>query len=206
MPTGYTSGILDGKITTFKDYAINCMRAFGATIHMRDEQMDKQYEPRVPSTYYQEHIDESKKKLAKFHNVTDKKIIALSKKDINASIDYYKKKIVEMKSALERYHNILADAHLFVPPTPDHQEIKKFMIDQIATSIDHDCNFDYYEKELKKLESELENLDAKVIRKELVDQAVNDIAYYEKNHNEEVEHCNESNEWVEVFIESIKDK
>ena len=36
MPTGYTAGILEGKIKTFPEFAKICMRAFGAAIHMRD--------------------------------------------------------------------------------------------------------------------------------------------------------------------------
>ena len=47
MPTGYTAGIIDGKTETFQDFAKQCMRAFGVTIHMRDENMDKGYELRL---------------------------------------------------------------------------------------------------------------------------------------------------------------
>ena len=52
MPTGYTGYIVDGDITEFKDFAKLCMRACGATIHMRDEPTDKEYEPRTPSDYH----------------------------------------------------------------------------------------------------------------------------------------------------------
>lgn len=41
MPTGYTAGILDNKITTFSEFALLCSRAFGATIHMREDDLDK---------------------------------------------------------------------------------------------------------------------------------------------------------------------
>ena len=45
MPTGYTAGIIDGKTETFQEFAKQCMRNFGACIHMRDENMGKEYEP-----------------------------------------------------------------------------------------------------------------------------------------------------------------
>lgn len=52
MPTGYTAGILDGEINTFEEFAKTCMRAFGATIHMRDEPLSKTYEPEKTSDYH----------------------------------------------------------------------------------------------------------------------------------------------------------
>ena len=63
MPTGYTAGIIDGKTETFQEFAKQCMRAFGATIHMRDENMDKEYEPRTPSDYHTKALEEAKEKL-----------------------------------------------------------------------------------------------------------------------------------------------
>ncbi len=60
MPTGYTAGILDGKITTFQQFAKQCMRAFGATIHMRDDDMDAEITPRTPSDYYSKEIEKAK--------------------------------------------------------------------------------------------------------------------------------------------------
>ena len=40
MPTGYTADIQDGKITTLREYALSCARAFGALIMMRDDPHD----------------------------------------------------------------------------------------------------------------------------------------------------------------------
>ena len=38
MPTGYTAGILEGE--TFEQYALQCAKAFGALVMMRDEPSD----------------------------------------------------------------------------------------------------------------------------------------------------------------------
>ena len=37
MPTGYTCHIEDGTVTTLRQYALTCARAFGACASMRDE-------------------------------------------------------------------------------------------------------------------------------------------------------------------------
>lgn len=56
MATGFTSGIIDGSITNFKQFATQCIRAFGATLHMRDESLDVEYTPQKVSDYYPNHV------------------------------------------------------------------------------------------------------------------------------------------------------
>jgi len=63
MPTGYTAGIINGETETFQDFAKDCMRAFGATMHMRDDDMDKDYVPRTPSDYHTKQIQSSEDNL-----------------------------------------------------------------------------------------------------------------------------------------------
>lgn len=40
MPTGYTSGVAVGKVTDFREFALQCARAFGACISLSDESSD----------------------------------------------------------------------------------------------------------------------------------------------------------------------
>lgn len=40
MPTGYTAGVKDGTVTDFKAFVMQCARAFGALIDMRDDPSD----------------------------------------------------------------------------------------------------------------------------------------------------------------------
>ena len=71
MPTGYTAGILDGTIKDFPTFAKQCMRAFGATIHMREEPASKEYEPRVPSDYHKQQLGYAMKDLEKLGKMSD---------------------------------------------------------------------------------------------------------------------------------------
>ena len=41
MPTGYTAIIEDDPNCTFEQYLMRCARAFGATVTMRDDPLDK---------------------------------------------------------------------------------------------------------------------------------------------------------------------
>ena len=40
MATGYTYPVVEGKITEFSEFALGCARAFGAFMHMRDDNSD----------------------------------------------------------------------------------------------------------------------------------------------------------------------
>jgi hypothetical protein len=40
MPSSHTSPVQKGEVTSFPDFALDCARAFGATIAMRDMASD----------------------------------------------------------------------------------------------------------------------------------------------------------------------
>lgn len=76
MPTGYTADLVDGKINTVEEYAKLCMRAFGATLHMRDEPLDKQYTTSEPSTYHLDAINDVKKDIERLQSTPIEEIKA----------------------------------------------------------------------------------------------------------------------------------
>lgn len=203
MPTGYTAGILDGKIKTFPEFAKQCMRAFGALIHMRDEDMDKEYTPNVPGDYYKEHIDEAKKVIEEIKTLSDEELISKQRLALETSKEYHLKKIDKANADAKILIDILAEVKLWIPPTPDHAGLKDFMIQQIESTIDFDCKTDYHERALLEIESNLSSLDADTLRKEKLESAQTDLEYYIKNNNEEIERCNKSNKWVTDLLNSL---
>ena len=51
MPTGFTCDIKDG--ITFERFALNCARAFGALINMRDDSLDAEIPDEIkPSDHH----------------------------------------------------------------------------------------------------------------------------------------------------------
>ena len=71
MPTGYTADVVNGKITEFKDYALQCARGFGAFIHMRDDPGDAPLRPDTESTYYAKAVLEAETELAHLRTLTE---------------------------------------------------------------------------------------------------------------------------------------
>lgn len=203
MPTGYTAGIIDGKTETFPDFAKQCMRNFGACIHMRDEYMDKEYEPTTPSDYHTKALEKAKEKLKQAETFTDSELIEMRTKELEESKKYHLESIAKTKVARAKLDAFLAKAIEFKAPTPEHEGLRKFMIEQLQSTIDFDGKTDYHDKALPQVEMELKTIDANQIRFTLIADANKDIAYHLKNHKEELKRCADSNAWVETLLRSL---
>lgn len=203
MPTGYTLGIIDGTITTFKQFATSCVRAFGATIHMRDEPMDKKYVKREPSDYHIKALEKANKELDKLNKLSDYKIMEQRKKELVDGKPYHWEAINKIKENQKKLSALLAEAYSYTPPTPDHEGIRSFMIEQLQTTMKFDGDTSYHEEKLSSIDHEIENMKAEDVRASLVEKINEDIAYHTKEYQEELKRCEVSNKWMEDFMKSI---
>jgi len=203
MPTGYTARIIDGDVNTFYEFAKICLRAFGAAIHMRDDSMDKEYEPRVPDEYYMENINEYTERLKLIESQSDEELVKDHKKSIEERKKDYSVYIKKAEKLREKLTPFLENAITWAPPTPEHENIRVFMIEQLEMTIKSDCDVDYYNDALKEADVEIEHLDAKIIRATLVESINESITYYQKSYDDSVKNCNSSNEWVKTLLNSL---
>ena len=203
MPTGYTAGILDGKIKTFKQFATQCIRAFGGAVHMRDDDWDAPYRPDKVGDYYPEQIKEINKKIEKLKKLSDKELINNRKKELIEERIRYTKIIGEKKQAELKLQEFLEQAKQYETPTPNHVGIKEFMIQQLTDTIKWDADVSYYEKEVAEVDKQLENIDPVEIRKSLMEMYQEDLERNEKRLKEEETRINERNEWSKQYFESL---
>ena len=203
MPTGYTAGILDGTITTFPQFAKLCMRVFGATVHLRDESLDKEYEPRVPNDYHLKEIYKAKQSIINAQNLTDDEIVAAQKKQLEGTKKYHLESIEEAKKSTNQINKILFDIRKWQPPTPEHTGIKDFMIDQIEKTINSDCKTDYHDEGLIETEIKLLTINASEIREQMIEQAKKDLVYHNAENLKEIQRCEQSNKWVTDLLVSL---
>lgn len=204
MPTGYTAGIIDGKIKTFKQFATQCIRNFGAAIHMRDEPWGKPYKPREPSAYYTDEIKDAQERLTAFEKMSDGAIMAERKAEIEKDKKYHHDKITEAQKTEARLNKFLDEARKYTPPTDQHTGIKTFMVQQITETIKFDCRTEYHNEAIQRLNEELETMTAKTVRKDKRDDALKDLKYAREHYELELKACNESNEWAQKFFDSLK--
>jgi len=205
MPTGYTAGILDGKINTFEEFATVCTRAFGATIHMRDDSLDSPYEPRTPSEYYTRTIQEKKEELEKYTSLSDEDFLAEMQEGLKENLEYYKKRLEESTKNLEKLNSILESVKSWIPPTEGHESFRVFMIDQLEQTIEHDGDPSYYVEKIMETEKELgKKVNVEKERRSAIKEIKSQISYHEIEYQKELERCKNSNKWMESFFESIK--
>jgi len=205
MPTGYTAGILDGKINTFEEFATVCTRAFGATIHMRDNPMDSPYEPRTPSDYHTNSIQSKRERLEEIETMSDEKIVEDFNTQLEEDLKYHQTKMEEDKRNLEKLNSMLESAKSWVPPTEDHQPFRNFMIEQIESTIKVDGDPSYHVNKMVGIKKQMEEgINPKEYREETIQEIKSQISYHETEYQKELVRCKDSNEWMEKFFESIK--
>ena len=205
MPTGYTAGIIDGEITTFEQFATQCTRAFGATIHMRDNPLGSPYEPRTPSEYYTNSLQSQREELERMELLTDEDIVREFESSMRDNLEYHEKGMEKDRANLEKLNSILSSAKAWVPPTEEHESLRDFMIEQIESTIKVDGDPSYHVNKIVQIKQEMEDgIDPKVYREGRIKEIEDRITYYEGEIQKELERCKRSNDWMDKFFESIK--
>ena len=195
MSTGYTSAISEG--ISFENFVMRCARAMGACISMRDDPMDKEIPNKFkPSTHYYDALEEAKNKLEKLNTMS------LDDAEIEAQLEFEKlvesnEKSIQLKDKLRyKYQTMLRKVTEWNPPTDEYDGLKEFMIDQITKSIDFDCNNkSYYHTNLR--------LSACDWLSQRINMIQDDINYYEKENQEEVERAKKRTMWIQQLRKSL---
>ena len=195
MPTGFTDKIKN-KDYSFSQYAMDCSRYFGACVTIRDESKDFEIKKLEPSNYHLNQIEELENEFEKISNMSEKEIKLECLFEHQKAIDYQKEKIKKNNELLENYNSMLEKTKNWCPPTSEHNELKNFMIEQIETSIEWDCDVSYYLKEIKLKTSE-------EWKKEKIENILEDLEYHKEKNIKEIQMTNERNLWISTLKESL---
>ena len=193
MPTGYTSDISKG--ISFEEFALNCAKAFGACVTMRDEPNDKKIPDEFkPSDYHSKAIVEAEKRYKKLKSISIEQAEKEAIKMFKAVQKQYNKWDKDKTELKEKYELMLSKVRAWTPPSNDHKEYKNFMIKQIEGSIEFDCSF--YPRDFKLLTGE------NWLKKE-IDEALYDINYHTKKDAEERKRVAKRNIWIKQLRQSL---
>jgi hypothetical protein len=190
MPTGYTHNIKDD--ITFEQFAMQCSRAMGALIDMRDAPSDEPIpdEPSIDTSYYDEGLIKDRVRLAEINAMSTEGVARAAKEHYNKEIQDNIRRIKERGELRNKYQHMLLNVLAWIPPTPEHDNFKKFMTEQLESSIDFDCNTSYYDD--KKVE--LETGEAWRLRQ--VEYLNGDIEYKLKERVKSIDRANKNHKWV----------
>jgi hypothetical protein len=197
MPSGYTSDIYEGKEVSGKEFIIRCARAFGACIMMRDDSLDTPIpEEFKPDTYHLDKIEEAKNDLARYQKIHNEEIQKIIDDDYVKRVEENKKYLQDTLDLKKRYEKVLSEVEKWIPPTPEHDNLKNYAIEQLASSIQWDCHTEHYTQELTKMSVE-------EWKKFKIESCIKDIKYHTEKYEEEVKRVNERNKWIKDLRDSL---
>jgi len=200
MPTGYTSDIYSGKEVSGKEFLMQCARAFGACITLRDEPMDAEIpEEFKPNDYHLKQIQKAKDELKKYQQMNNEDIKSAIDKEHREKITYNKEQLKNYSNMKNRYLNTLSEVLVWQPPTDQHIGLKEFAVQQLKDSIKHDCDGieKYYSLDVKK-ETPEEYI------KRNIEKCLKDIDYHSKEHQKEIDRTNGRTQWVKDLRNSLQ--
>ena len=197
MPTGYTFKLME-KGQSFEDFVMGCARAMGACVTMRDDPDDKPIPEKFePSSFYAESLEKELRALAYLEALDDEGRDRWGRARKATEIQSVRESILRERAQNARLYEICAKVQAWTPPTPDHEGLKKFMLDQLDLSA---IDVSY---------SELRAQDAVAKSpQEYFDEALKDhrrsSASYEREVEAERQRASNRTDWISKLRQSIK--
>ncbi len=183
---------------SFEKFTLQCARAFGALIEMRDDPMDAPIpESFTPSTYHTERAKVLEREIAALEAMTNEQRIAYGVAKIERSLASLHDGLRKNTDENARLDAMASQVQAWQPPSKDHEGLKKFMLEQIAISRDRS---DYYHERI----AELKAMHPLQIWRDEVQSSKDFLASNQKSDREEIERCHGRTQWVRQLRESLK--
>lgn len=208
MLTGYTAGLLDGSIKSFKEFGMICARAFGATKHMRDDTLDTPYTPMLPSSYYLNAVQEKIEKIEEEMDLSDEEAAKRQIELLNKEKEQVYKRLKKIDEGEKTVNGMLHKVISWIPPTPDHDELKTFMIEQLHVTGTDSSTKGYYKNKLKEIDEALASTTPEKmaqLREERIEKLISELNRLLEEAEKEHEKCQQANEWVETLQKSLEE-
>lgn len=199
MPTGYTYYIENGDITTGKEFLKKCIRAFGCCMDQREDPLSAPLITEIkPDTYYKEQYKRSVKKLKEFKEKSIEEIEKELEVEKIKTKNRNKERLYEMQSLREKYLKVREEVEKWTPPTPEHEGIKVFALEQIDMCMPDLSVINDYEEEC----DEKENIEEYISDvKRLLEE---DIEHYKKKMIEEEQRAASRTKFIKDFLDSLE--
>lgn len=197
MPTGYTANLYDGE-QSFEEFAMGCARAFGALVSMKEDPTDKEIPERFEvSDYHIKNGIEYSERYNELLKYTEDQKIKFGEMKKDGLVKQYKDSISKYEIINHRIGKMKDSVINWGVPSPEHYELKKFMLQQLEISIE---TIDYYQDELKKIKG----YDVGHYYKNELESVLHSINYHKENHEKEVGRIKSRNDWVKALRDSLK--
>lgn len=133
MATGYVHSLIDGEVTTLREFALRCARGMGATIMMRDLPFDAPIPDVVePSDYNAKRLEEAKAALAEVAALSPEESEKRAAADFAEAMDRHVEYVTKEAESRRRVEAMKGQVEAW---TTDAEGIKAFMLEQLETSL-----------------------------------------------------------------------
>ena len=191
MPTGYSAIVDEGG--SFVEYALGCARAFGACIDLRDEPRDTPIPDEfVPSDYHLKRQQEAEDELRHVRDLTDEEADEAARKEYEHDIAFDREAASRVSLTFARYDSMRRQVEAWVPPTEEHEGMKKFMLEQLETGRPYEYT-----------PSKIVQRSGEDWRRDQIEHALKNIAYHAEGYAKEVERANSRTRWVRALRQSL---
>ena len=156
-----------------------------------------------PSRYYIVAYNEACPKLrdAKSVSFNDAKLRLKSK--YHKKIEDYKKLAEKYSDLRNKYLKVRQEVEAWTPPTPEHDGLKKFALEQIDMCIPSVESINAFTNKSKEPLDLSDEAIAKFIE-DNISQCESSVGYYKKAMNDEYRMAQEKQEWMYKFLESLE--
>lgn len=194
MPTGYTC-IIDDNNATFAQYLWRCARGMGALVRMRDNSLGADAPAEfTPDRYYEHSLNRAEKRLAELRAMSDDDARAQHKAERGRVMQSTVEINDNTRETAAKYDAMRAEVEAWEPPTPDHEGLKKFMLEQLDTGFPSYCRNVYTPPPDEGWE---------VWRAEALGRAIDDVTRSAQRWEEEQERTRQRNEWLAQLRASV---
>jgi hypothetical protein len=191
MPSGYTEKLYRGEEQSFPEFAMDCARAFGALIELRDSPKAEIPERFQPSDYHLTKRQEAEDELERWTTMPLDEVAADLRTEQERAAQA-RQDIVDTATAREaRYRAMLAEVEAWQPPSDNHVEFKDYMVNQLTESIRFDCSTSHL--------PEIPVSDPAEWRQDRIAKAQKDIRYHDEQYAAECERAAERTAWVQAL-------
>lgn len=198
MPTGYTAILEDRDDVTFREFCLRCARAMGVCIMQRDDPGDKAMVlDERPSDYHERALNSAREQFALYESMTPERVAVIQEGDLAEARKQADEAIAKKQALQQRYCVMLKKVAAWKPPTQDHQGLKDFMVQQLADSLDWDCDVTYW------LNQRQGPVDCEVWLEAKRDKAGKDCDYHAAELLKEVARVTDRNKWKRELVSSL---
>ena len=143
MPTGYTAALYEGEDVSFRDFVLRCSRAMGAAVLLRDHDSSVVPTPENVnggSGYYTSRLQDARTELLHWQELKGPALEEATETFNAAQRQGLADDEAKRVRIGESYTGMIDQVEAWEPPTPDHQGLKDFMLQQLNDSLEHDAS------------------------------------------------------------------